>query len=175
MRPDWTALPSETKLAMIVDGFKADRSYAQMRDELGAPSNGAISSYVRRAREKGLLPPATRETLSQAGRLHARRRLNPGPSKQNLHPGNIARKADSRQYDPGLDIDRSNAFDPLPDTKPIPLQDLNNRTCRWPIECDEPGFFFCGAECEVERSYCTHHQALSRGAPLRRITIPVGA
>ncbi len=47
-------------------------------------------------------------------------------------------------------------------------------SCRWPVGSPgTPGFFFCGADAELQRPYCAHHgQVASGGKPTHRTRTP---
>lgn len=56
---------------------------------------------------------------------------------------------------------RGRAWDALPGAAPIPLLELHDGMCRWPIGDGKP-YLFCG-QGSGAAVYCEHHAALSRG------------
>lgn len=53
--------------------------------------------------------------------------------------------------------------------EPIGIEDLTERTCRWPIgDPRHDDFHFCGASIEPGQSYCEHHAALAYQQPQPR-------
>jgi GcrA cell cycle regulator len=45
----------------------------------------------------------------------------------------------------------------------IPIFDLRERHCRWPLGNDRPAKFFCGAPAVPSKSWCEHHYGLAYG------------
>jgi GcrA cell cycle regulator len=45
----------------------------------------------------------------------------------------------------------------------IPIFDLRERHCRWPVGNDRPAKFFCGAPAVPSKSWCEHHYGLAYG------------
>ena len=60
---------------------------------------------------------------------------------------------------------------PTLEMRPVTLDELNSSHCRWPVgdPCKED-FRFCGAEKDIERSYCAFHRALAYQTPQQRRT-----
>lgn len=55
---------------------------------------------------------------------------------------------------------KGRAWQPLPDTKPVSLEDLPRKgACRWPVTADSP-FLFCAAAAG-DATYCSTHKHLS--------------
>ncbi|GAB5388312.1 MAG: hypothetical protein Alpg2KO_12800 [Alphaproteobacteria bacterium] len=54
-----------------------------------------------------------------------------------------------------------------PNKKGLTLMELTERTCRWPYgdPQDLDSFYFCGAPCEPEVSYCAHHASQAYQQP----------
>lgn len=178
-RPSWHTTDRETRDGIVLrlrgEGLSNSQIAARFTD---CPSRSAVAGIFNRLRQSGVATPApprpkARQTVRISAPAHTPPRARPvAPKpvvvrtpKQNLHAGNIARKATSRQFDPieiALPRNRAAAFEPLPDTVPVLLLDLTSTTCRWPVN----GFhgreaIFCGAACEIEHSYCAAHRQLS--------------
>jgi GcrA cell cycle regulator len=45
----------------------------------------------------------------------------------------------------------------------IPIFDLRERHCRWPLGNDRPARFFCGAPTVLSKSWCEHHYGVAYG------------
>ena len=61
---------------------------------------------------------------------------------------------------------RSRTTDRLDNVVPIgqrlPLLELNEGTCHWPIgDPGEPEFFFCGGKARIGLPYCAHHSRIA--------------
>lgn len=58
-----------------------------------------------------------------------------------------------------LPLPKAATWAPLPDTTPIPLADLTQKTCAWPVgEAGGAAQMFCG--CTVKtKGFCAHHAA----------------
>lgn len=65
----------------------------------------------------------------------------------------------------GSELD--SAFDPLPDTNPVPLY-VHTGGCRWPIEIDGVTFF-C-ADTAEDHVYCPRHRVMGT----RQLPSPAG-
>ncbi len=51
----------------------------------------------------------------------------------------------------------------------IPLTELDNHTCRWPIgDPRDEGFCFCGKKVRSGQTYCEEHAAIAYVKPMRK-------
>lgn len=54
-------------------------------------------------------------------------------------------------------------------TECIPLTELDNHTCRWPIgDPRDEGFCFCGKKVRSGQTYCEEHAAIAYVKPIRK-------
>jgi len=71
--------------------------------------------------------------------------------------------ASMRGADPaGQKLLRSEAWEPIEGSEPIPLLKLNEHTCKWPVG-DAP-IMFCGLHPDAGSPYCEQHHRLATGA-----------
>lgn len=83
----------------------------------------------------------------------------------NQHSGKRDRRGDNTRARHLLRRKPTISAMPLPDRPScepepllLPLDELSDRTCRWPIgDPRAPGFGFCGHECRPELPYCEYH------------------
>ncbi|KPL28539.1 MAG: hypothetical protein AMJ72_02665 [Acidithiobacillales bacterium SM1_46] len=70
-------------------------------------------------------------------------------------------KPDVPDYRPPRIVVPEEAWNPLPDTVPINIVQLNRKTCRWPVDTDgDTEQMFCGAPCSS--TYCKSHARLGK-------------
>lgn len=181
----WADMAPEEKRAAVRELFVAGTSYIEIAKLLGAPDRNCVAGVVNRIRKAGELPPARgRKSIGSDGgitskvkakRARMSRKLQPKadaprkPKASGLAAINIAVRTEHRADAPGISISRAAAFDPIPDVEPVDLVDLTSTTCRWPVSgLMGRESIFCGAECEIERSYCTSHRLLAYQSPRER-------
>jgi GcrA cell cycle regulator len=85
------------------------------------------------------------------------------PKAQHLHPGNIARKKESRAFDPG-EVSPITVAPTVFECRSIPLADLKPGECKWPVN-DAPNgeqHLFCGNPSDTG-VYCRPHYGRSIG------------
>lgn len=90
-------------------------------------------------------------------------RATPRPiERRNIHPGNIVRKAASRQFDPKPPIVREAPPD-IADMPLVAVWELKTAHCRWPVgePSDIEEFRYCGRSRAGEGPYCAGHHALA--------------
>lgn len=56
-------------------------------------------------------------------------------------------------------VDRSAAWQPLPESQPVSIEDANARHCRWPISDDN--HTWCGCHIKEGSVYCQTHHAMA--------------
>ncbi|MBN9073987.1 MAG: hypothetical protein J0H34_20795 [Rhizobiales bacterium] len=160
----WRNLSPAEKRSAVKSRVLAGASYEVIAQELGAPNRNCIASVVTALRGHGELPPppSKQQTGATGGavvRAKAKARRDRAVAPLAV---NIANKPECHVSDHGLTIDRSLAFDPLPGTEPIALAEFGPRTCKWPVDGIEgPGALFCGAEKEIDLSFCAYHRRLA--------------
>lgn len=50
----------------------------------------------------------------------------------------------------------------LPESRLLKIEQLQSGVCKWPIgDPHDPGFRYCGADCDPARSYCQPHRRLA--------------
>src|SRR5690606_31481376 len=107
-------------------------------------NKNSIASLAFDLRKSGRVPPAAKAMTEQAGRLHAKKRLNGGATARPRapHPNHIRYKAESRKRDPGL------VEPPAPELPFEPfylrLLHLTETTCKWPVAGEKADTLFCG-------------------------------
>lgn len=165
--PNWEEMAKEARVEAVKILAAEGLSAGQIANRFRNASRSAIMGYVAR----------NNINLSNQ-RLSQRLRERSGKAEVRPHPGNIARKAASRKFDPGLKaepkptstpvapaeeivpVSRARAFDPLPGRAPIHLTELTKTQCRWPvngIDGSEP--IFCGAHAGAV--YCNSHARMA--------------
>lgn len=132
---------SEQEIESLCEAWNAGQSATEIADATGRTRNMVISK-IGHLRSKGRdLRVKSIITINQ-------RTPNPtGAPKRNA----FKKPGQSR-------LENGPAFDPLPGTTPIPLMDIQNGQCRWPI--GEPFEGYCGQEVE-HGSYCPAHNNIA--------------
>lgn len=172
-RPAWAVLDRATREQIVTrlcaDGLSANQIDAHFTDR---PGRSAILGLIHRLKARGVgvvRPP--RHAPPKISAPAAPKPVEIKPPKQNLHPGNIARKANSRQLDPGPPLLRAAlAFDPLPGVVPVPF---GSAGCKWPVDGAEGrGALACGyvrdTSERADEPYCIHHSRIAYTAPAYR-------
>lgn len=186
MTSRWADLNNQQKLERVKPLLGDHLSFEEIAGRLAAPSRASIAGFVFRMRQAGSLPPTKprRKRLPQERKAKPRS-PNPKPNKplmkaangllvpipmrgpNNPHRNDFKGRAEQRAASPGIEIRREFAFDPLPDTPPVPF--LTNTGCRWPVDgVNGPGLMVCGADKDFERPYCDAHRHLSYQSPSTR-------
>lgn len=172
-RPAWAVLDRPTRdqivMRLCADGLSANQIRAHFTDR---PSRSAILGVIHRLKTKGVeVVRPVRHTPLKISAPAASKPVESKPPKQNLHPGNIARKANARQFDPGPPLLRAAlAFDPLPGVVPVPF---GSAGCKWPVDGAEGrGALACGyvrdTSERADEPYCIHHSRIAYTAPSYR-------
>ncbi len=153
----WTALSPREKDEAVRARVLAGKSWGQIADELSMTSRNTVAGIVARLRKRGEIPQArSREETGADGAATARLR-----TASKAHPLTIANNIESRKVDPGvpITISRAAAFDPLPDTTPVPY---GSGGCKFPVDGWEGrGHLWCGADKDPLHSYCPAHRRLA--------------
>lgn len=66
---------------------------------------------------------------------------------------------------------KAEAWQPLPGTVPVTMDDLERGQCRWPLGTELP-FLFCGCEALPDRPYCEAHTRRASGPPQPKLKAP---
>lgn len=151
MKPIWQELDTDEKIAAIKSVWAPGISAAKIAAHFsGATRNAIIGMYTRHG-----------DKLEGYGLL---------PKGSNGQSPRKKRKAKR----PKLRIVRAPAPIITPDeydasSLRLPLVDLGQRQCRWPVnDADHDGIhLFCGHETELGSSYCPHHFERSIGEGTR--------
>lgn len=188
-QPNWSDLSPEAKGDLIRPLIVDDQlTYAQIAARFGISRN-AIAGVARKRGiksplTKGLdhLPGAVRGGIAMAIRANQARAAEAKRKRQIRMDQRREAKADKpkhphpfvAQHIPEDAIDRrppkADAWLPLgPPEKSIPLDQLTEHTCKWPVTPDLP-FLFCGQHTAPNKPYCpTHTAAAYRPAPEIRL------
>jgi GcrA cell cycle regulator len=149
--PGWTDARTERLKALWADG----RSASEIAGLLGEVTRNAVIGKVHR------LGLAGRKTTS---RKPLPRRTSPRRNR----PGSVERRQ------PPTRFMRPAALPPAPPPPVaalmLPLRQLRDDQCRWPVgDPREAGFGFCGCQKVAGVPYCAHHAAIAYNpAALRR-------
>ena len=146
MRTFWTPERRERVAELLKEGDTA----TEIAKKLGAPSRMAVIGIVHRDKKLSAIgfkrapgkPPSTQ-----------RPKASPGPHQEPVKPAPLS------------DM-------PHPKARMIPLIELTDRTCKWPIgDPKQPDFGFCGIDKPLEGGpYCAYHARLVY-APRTRINM----
>jgi len=174
--PDWKTInPAERD--RLLAGYCNDGLTAQkIADKFQNCSRSAVIGRIHRLKlqlnngaprkSAGRRPKASVEAKPKAPAVRKVSKLVKDTSSwrgaNNPPATDFKARALQRAASPGIVIKRENAFDPIPDTTPISLMDLNSTTCRWMVNgVSGHGDLYCGQPKEVEHSYCACHRAIA--------------
>lgn len=118
--------------------------------------------------------------LGKASRLHLPKRRGQSPRSRQPDrpkPPRVPRLAVPHPRPaPMLEVVKpnGNAWEPLPGTVPLPLVDIRDGQCRWPVSQDAP-FLFCACPVQPGKPYCRHHVlwSVGRGTEVERAAVRV--
>ncbi len=166
-KPDWKRLNREQKGALIAPLIRDELlSYAQIGRRLGVSRLAIASAAWRNEITSPLTTDHSGEIGSRGGTAHKARQLkNPKVKQPRPEPRvKMSRIAPTQPMAlPDDLIDKSplkpGAWTPLAGSTPMPLHDLKDRDCKWPL--GEGPFGFCGQPAAAGRVYCAHHAALA--------------
>jgi len=153
---DWTGEAVETLKRLWAEGWSASRIAEELTVHGDGPTRSAVLGKINRL---GL--PLRKTQVNQ----HSGKRDRRGDNTRARHLSR--RKPTFRAM---LLPDRPSCE---PEPLLLPLDELSDRTCRWPIgDPRAPGFGFCGHECRPELPYCEYHTGRAwladAGLPLRQ-------
>lgn len=130
-------------------------------------TSGAIACRIKRSRSAvigklhrlGLIPSGRASAAAAEARKRAAEKVRRKAVIHKLVPSN---RAKWRPAGPMPDSDEGR-------TDLIPLAELTNRTCRWPVgHPKEPGFGFCGRHSLDGESYCAEHHVRAHEQPAQQ-------
>jgi len=153
---DWTGEAVETLKRLWAEGWSASQIAEELTVHGDGPTRSAVLGKINRL---GL--PLRKTQVNQ----HSGKRDRRGDNTRARHLSR--RKPTFRAM---LLPDRPSCE---PEPLLLPLDELSDRTCRWPIgDPRAPGFGFCGHECRPELPYCEYHTGRAwladAGLPLRQ-------
>jgi GcrA cell cycle regulator len=161
----WTEESTELLKKLWADGLSA----SQIADRLGGITRNAVIGKVHR------LGLAGRATTSRSGPRMRHRAAQPKPLRPAATPatalraqfrmaGNAALKpvfAPVEQKTVALTLVPSAVADAAPKVLGVPLLELNENMCRWPIgDPQHENFHFCGGQ-KTNGAYCEHHARIA--------------
>jgi GcrA cell cycle regulator len=150
----WTEDNIATLKTMWGDGASA----SEIARVIGGVSRSAIIGKVHR-----LKLTQGRKKPQAAGAPKAARPVAARPAAPRQKPPVVARVAAPKAQMPGPEIEEAPVVTVVDTIVGIPLLDLTDKTCRWPIgDPQQPGFAFCGAWPDKTSPYCAmhHHRAV---------------
>jgi len=166
-RVSWTDERVEKLRELWADGLSA----SQIANVLGGITRNAVMGKVHRlgiskrkaAKAEEAKPPKVKPTPAAgkaapepaAGAAAIERRIPPNirDASQPRAPGAPT---------PEEEAARATLVEIQKFAKRIPLMDLTERTCKWPIgDPLEDDFAFCGLACVPGKPYCEHHVAIA--------------
>jgi len=150
----WTAPRVDILTTMWMTGSSASNIATALGD--GLTRNGVIGKVHRlKLRRPG---SAKKKALSRLGALAAK--IARAHVKHPDEASTVKALAAMREVSPdGRKILRGSAWDALPGTVPILLDELGTSDCRWPIGDYRP-FLFCGGHVD-SGIYCTAHRTIA--------------
>ena len=135
---DWTP----ERIEILKDLWNKGFSGTQIACELGNVSRNAVIGKVHRLGLGGRKTPSRPRSKKQVAQLAAARGAVKRTSKPKPKP-------------------KPRQMPPRP-SNTIPLEDLNDSVCRWPIG-DGPPYAFCGCKVKPGSSYCPEHAKIAKG------------
>lgn len=142
----WT----ERNIVTLTDLWKTGSSASEIARAIGSGvSRSAVLGKVHRLKlEKRVSPVPVRPRPPKKVRPAPRPKMKPRPAPEPLSDIPIEPMPVNAK-----------AWEPLPGSTPIPLEKLNEHTCKWPVTPDAP-FLFCGEAPAIPgKPYCAHHAA----------------
>lgn len=165
---------NEANVAKLKEMWKAGAAVREMAETItGSGENRNMILGKAHRLKLGPHPNASLKALSSAKRrsgvVAAKKQRAPKPPKAKP-PAVVIEKIkpipvvnDNNPIDADMRFLKSRAWQPLPDTNPVPLDALGHagrdNICHWPLG-DGP-FMFCGAHAEDGKVYCQTHNHLS--------------
>lgn len=148
----------------VIGLFRDKKQYKAVGDELGL-SIGQVASFIRRARECGLMwdvPIKTRIDIAKAGGLATKTKAAKKTSPERTTPFKAPLTPPvekPKRVKPTL-IDSHTA---------VTFEALEPHQCRWPFgDPKQPDFLFCGKRKELVGPYCTEHADMASQVPAYR-------
>lgn len=120
------------------------------------PGRRTRSAIASRAVRLGLDPHGTPEERAQNITLAARLTYKVNKLK---HVGDAG---EPERTPADVKLLQSDAWKPIEGSRQIQIWETRPGLCKWPLgERNEGTFSYCGADCDVARTYCEHHHQLS--------------
>lgn len=166
-RPDWTAMDGKKRDALILKYFQEGLSASMVAAKFANASRNAVIGRRHRMEAKGIVFKAAkrggRPRVPRDSGIRRQSAVTAVTKPNNALQASTVNKVLMRAVDPGISIAKVEAFKPIPGTKPIALVDIPARCkCRWPVDSDQPGHFYCGQPTVTEFNvYCATHRRLS--------------
>lgn len=155
----WTTERHEQLCVLVAEG----KSGAQIATEMGGLTRSAVMGRMSRNKIKSLNQAPGRDFRAPKKRVRpkgsdggntsaikAKRRMNEGPDRAPILPQFV-----------NASLDEFNLAIPVEQRKPI--VELENNSCRWPIN-DGPDYLFCGSpDADMSRKvpYCGYHSRIA--------------
>ncbi len=168
----WTDELVEELLALWEQGLSA----AEVAGRLGhGLTRNAVIGKIHRLRSDGKAPARRQNAQAQSTARQQQPAQRPSAKAADTSPaataGALALKPRAEEK-PAPAAERQGAPTLVKQETGLvrDIQDLNDRTCRWPIgEPNKDGFSFCGREPAEGLPYCKHHAAIAyQGGEQRR-------
>ncbi|MCR9137722.1 MAG: GcrA family cell cycle regulator [Alphaproteobacteria bacterium] len=159
----WTDERVERLTKLWADGLSA----SQIAAELGGVSRNAVIGKVHRLN----LPGRAKSGGSSGGRSKrvASAPRSGGYGGRSSAPRSTPRSsgATALKHDVLADAIAEIDMRPIEDvvvpiSRRLPLTELTEKTCKWPIgDPMQEDFYFCGVDCDDTDPYCTYHSKLA--------------
>ncbi len=156
----WTDERVERLKKLWADGLSA----SQIAAELGGVSRNAVIGKVHRLNlpgraKSGGSSSSRKRVASSRGSYGAR---TSAPRSTPRTAGATALKQDVIA-DAIAEVDTRPIEDVVvPISRRLPLTELTEKTCKWPIgDPLQEDFYFCGVDCDDNAPYCTYHARLA--------------
>ena len=162
MTMSWTDERVDRLKKLWADGLSA----SQIAAELGGVSRNAVIGKVHRLNLPGRAKSGG-SSASRAKRVSSASRG--GYAARSGATRSIPRTRGATALKPDIIADAVAEIDtrPVEDVvvpifRKLPLTELTEKTCKWPIgDPLQDDFYFCGAECDEGSPYCSYHSKLA--------------
>ena len=153
---------SDERVELLKKLWQDGLSASQIAAELGGVTRNAVIGKVHRlglsGRAKANVAPVQRQRKAAARPAVKTMVFHHSRGGAALAPVMVASPVEEEQ----LEAQPANQTVVIPMTKRVSIMELREGVCRWPLgDPMSADFAFCGNDCSIAATYCTHHASIA--------------
>jgi len=153
---------SDERVELLKKLWQDGLSASQIAAELGGVTRNAVIGKVHRlglsGRAKANVAPVQRQRKAAARPAVKTMVFHHSRGGAALAPVMVTSPVEEEQ----LEAQPANQTVVIPMTKRVSIMELREGVCRWPLgDPMSADFAFCGNDCSIAATYCTHHASIA--------------